>query len=165
MRKKPWYPIIISERIEWLENSKIKFPGIAPDFKFTPAEITDHLNDLDWCIYGYRIALYIEIRYHEITAFKEDILEGDNSMDVELNPFTPLTAPTSSIKQGAEVRIKNRMHQIKSDKTQYTDDVGKSLRIIGTDDDFDPEKITAVIRSITVHDDKVSISYFNPHCS
>lgn len=163
MRLKYWYPTIIGGKIVWLENNGLKFPGIAPDFKFTALEIAEHAKDIEWCIWGYKISMNAEARYHQMVSIKEEILDGDDSMDVIVMPHVSIPMPTSLIKQGAERRIKERMRQIKDDKAKYTEDIGKTLRIIGAEDDFDPNQLVGMIKGINVVEEKVFISFMKKH--
>ena len=159
MNKKPWFPIKIGDKIEWYQNWDLEFPGFAPDFKFTPEEIVNNANDVAWAIWGYRNAMHTEDRYHQMVSIKEEIIDGDSSMDVIVSPHVSFPSPASLIKQGAERRIKERVQIIKADKAKYTNDIGTALRIIGADDPFNPDTITAVIRSIMALDDKIIINF------
>ena len=151
MKRKPYFPRIISERPEWFHNFATQLPQANTVLGLDPAVVSARVADALYCEYVCGPWLtWARDCGPAATAAVDTLFEGSGAGNYALPVFNPPPLPpgdpaatppipaTVAVPAGALRRIQDFVVQIKREGT-YTEELGKTLGIVGEADSVEKE--------------------------
>jgi len=134
---KSYYPTDRSGQIAWHKNFAKEFPNVGAKLGFSPAEITNGVNDSNYAVYLLE-ALGPEIE-SDPTHAAHAVLEGQSQGEFVDLPSTAAAPP--AVRPGIDTRRQARVERIKASAAFTFDVIGKQLKVVGGK--FDPKNYKA----------------------
>ena len=137
MKKKPYFPRIVSQRPEWFSNYATELPGANGELGLPAGDVTDIIADAKYCEYVSGAWLTAVRGFNPTgTAALELLYRGTGPDPVPLPTFTAPALPSGvvAVPPGALKRIFAFVKTIKS-RPKYTETIGEQLGIIGEEDE------------------------------
>jgi hypothetical protein len=85
-----WFPTSLSERATWFQNFANKFDLIGPTLGFAPSVLTQVQNDNTLMQFLASSAVDVDTFSKAMTAYRKEILEGDNGSPAAAIPVAPV---------------------------------------------------------------------------
>ena len=133
MRRQPYFPRVIAERVSWFENYAQQIPLANATLGLLPADVTNSVNDAGFCQYATGAWLTAVRDFGPATtAAVNDLYSGSGGGTFALPVFTPPVVPPAvgNVPPGALDRIFGFVQSIKA-SPNYTEAIGLQLRVVG----------------------------------
>ena len=136
MKRKPFFPRVLSQQAEWLHNYALQLVLLNAELGLPALEVTASANDALYCEYVVSAWLTAVREFGPTgTGALNDLFYGAGADPMVLPVFTtpPLPAGVTAVPPGALDRIFLMVKAIKA-RPAYTETMGLQLGIVGEED-------------------------------